>query len=219
MSRPSSVVAKAAARSRYSIISEVEFSLLRNVFLTQIAAVLVMMSASIVTARAQVPPLNDVATRRPPVAPVAAIGPELTGIWSGTAIHVQRSVEYRVVLEITAGIAQITYPESHCGGKLKRVGVSMEYAFFVEKLVRGPSDGGGRCTDGTVTVARTGENLAWAWFAVEPGAIEAAYGTLTRRAEVGEADAQLITGATGRAPQPRTAPRRYRARPTPLSGN
>ncbi len=55
------------------------------------------------------------------------------------------------------------------------------YAFFAEIITKGAVDKGGRCPDGTITVARAGNDLALFWF----GSIEAntivAYGTLSKK--------------------------------------
>jgi hypothetical protein len=68
-----------------------------------------------------------------------------------------------------------------CTGTLARVGASKSYVFFVEIITKGAVDKGGRCPDGTITVARAGNDLALFWF----GSIEAntivAYGTLSKK--------------------------------------
>ncbi len=67
--------------------------------------------------------------------------------------------------------------ESSCAS----VGASKSYVFFVEIITKGAVDKGGRCPDGTITVARAGNDLALFWF----GSIEAntivAYGTLSKK--------------------------------------
>jgi hypothetical protein len=73
------------------------------------------------------------------------------------------------------------YPEVNCGGKLTRLGASHSYTFFVEVITRGRTDKGGRCPDGTITVAPAGDNLGWAWFGVPQGDVIVAFGTLTRK--------------------------------------
>src|ERR1700680_175611 len=90
--------------------------------------------------------------------------PAIAGTWAGTVIQVQKSIEYSVTLEIGAGEAKISYPELRCGGKLSRIGSSGAYFFFMETITRGPADTNGRCTNGSITVARAGDHLAWAWF-------------------------------------------------------
>jgi hypothetical protein len=137
------------------------------------------MAASIVTVGAQTPPLN-----RPPAPPSArspVTGPAIAGTWSGTVIQVQSSIEYAVVLEITAQGAQTYYPELNCGGKLTRVGASTGYVFFVEMITRGAVDKAGRCSNGTVTVARAGDKLTWGWFGIVKGDVVVALGTLSRK--------------------------------------
>jgi hypothetical protein len=51
-----------------------------------------------------------------------------------------------------------------CTGRLTRVGSSKSYAFFIEIITKGRVEKGGRCPDGTITVARQGDSLALAWF-------------------------------------------------------
>ncbi len=81
----------------------------------------------------------------------------------------------------TANGAETDYPEVNCRGKLTRIGASRSYAFFVEVIALGRADKGGRCPDGTITVARAGDNLAWAWFGSVQGDVVVAFGTLTRK--------------------------------------
>ena len=77
--------------------------------------------------------------------------------------------------------AETTYPDLDCTGTLTRVGASKSYVFFVEIITKGAVDKGGRCPDGTITVARVGNDLALFWF----GSIESntivAYGTLSKK--------------------------------------
>ena len=78
-------------------------------------------------------------------------------------------------------VSETTYPDLDCTGTLTRVGASNSYVFFVEIITKGAVDKGGRCPDGTITVARAGNDLALFWF----GSIEAnmivAYGTLSKK--------------------------------------
>src|SRR5262249_45658440 len=82
---------------------------------------------------------------------------------------------------VLAWHAETTYPDLDCTGTLTRVGASKSYVFFVEIITKGAVDKGGRCPDGTITVARAGNDLALFWF----GSIEAntivAYGTLSKK--------------------------------------
>jgi hypothetical protein len=117
-------------------------------------------------------------------------GPAIAGTWSGTVIQVQSSIEYAVVLEITAHGGQTSYPELNCGAKLTRVGTSTSYVFFVETITRGPVDKNGRCSNGTVTVARAGDKLAWEWFGIVKRDAVVSLGTLARNP-----DGSLLIGA------------------------
>jgi hypothetical protein len=88
---------------------------------------------------------------------------------------------YKFELVIGPRGAETTYPDLDCTGTLTRVGTSKSYVFFVEIITKGAVDKGGRCPDGTITVARAGNDLVLFWF----GSIEAntivAYGTLSKK--------------------------------------
>jgi hypothetical protein len=138
----------------------------------------------------------------------------LAGTWVGTVIQVQKSIEYSVTLEIGAGEAKISYPELRCGGKLSRIGSSGDYSFFVETITRGPADDNGRCANGSITMARAGDNLAWAWFGLVNGEIIASYGMLSRKSSAQQGappaeEEQLITGTT----RPKRSPAKLPAPP------
>jgi hypothetical protein len=77
--------------------------------------------------------------------------------------------------------AQTRYPDLDCTGKLTRVGASKSYAFFVETITKGQVDKGGRCPDGTITVARQGDDLSLGWFGSVQGDTIIAYGTLKKK--------------------------------------
>jgi hypothetical protein len=107
--------------------------------------------------------------------------PDLVGTWSGTVTQVGGDSKYTVVLTLTRNAGQTDYPELSCGGKLMRIGASKDYLFFVEVIARGQAEKGGRCPDGTITVARAGDKLNWAWFGIPQGDVIIAFGTLTRK--------------------------------------
>ena len=179
-----------------------------SVFRITAAAVVAAMTGLTGTARAQnVPPTlegSSPTANMPPPAPVA-------GTWLGTVIQVQRSIEYGVSLEITAQKAEINYPGLNCGGTLKLVGASAKYVLFVETITRGPArDDDGLCSSGTITIARTGDKLAWAWFGLVKEELVTAYGWLTKQGEQG----QSITGATEPSP-PIPLPRERARRRSP----
>jgi hypothetical protein len=183
-----------------------------NTFRTCAAAMIAVVTASIITAYAQnAPPADESA----PLAPSVRLPAAIAGSWSGTAIQVQRSIEYAVSLEVTVRGAQINYPGLNCGGNLRRIGASAEYVFYVETITRGPVHDDGLCSNGTITMARAGDKLAWAWFGLVKGAIATADGLLTRQGESAPADGQSITGST--APSPLGLIPRRRARPKPAA--
>jgi hypothetical protein len=99
------------------------------------------------------------------------------------AVNSPRSAAKRPINSSVIGPrgAETTYPDLDCTGTLTRVGASKSYVFFVEIITKGAVDKGGRCPDGTITVARAGNDLALFWF----GSIEAntivAYGTLSKK--------------------------------------
>ena len=131
---------------------------------------------------AQTSSAGDLGPRTPAIRPPVT-GPAIAGNWSGTVLQIQRSIEYAVTLEITARGVQITYPELHCGGRLSRIGASRDYAFFVEMITGEPVDDDGRCSSGTITMARVGDNLAWGWFGLVKGEVVTAYGMLIRKSD------------------------------------
>jgi hypothetical protein len=108
-------------------------------------------------------------------------GPSVAGNWRGELTQVGSRTPYKLELVISARGAETKYPDLNCTGKLIRVGASKSYAFFIEVITKGAANKGGRCPDGTITLARTGDNLALLWF----GSIDAntiiAYGTLPRK--------------------------------------
>ena len=82
---------------------------------------------------------------------------------------------------LTAAGGESSYPELHCTGKLTRIGASRSYVFFIEVITQGQREKGGRCPDGTITVARQGDDLALGWFGSVQGTTVVAYGTLKKK--------------------------------------
>jgi hypothetical protein len=120
----------------------------------------------------------------PPAAARPAAGaPAVAGTWSGPVTQVGSESKYTVVLTLTAAGGESSYPELHCTGKLTRIGASRSYVFFIEVITQGQREKGGRCPDGSITVARAGDGLAWEWFGSVEGVAAIAYGTLTRKPE------------------------------------
>jgi hypothetical protein len=155
------------------------------------AVVLVLAICGIAPATAQFPPPPPLPTPPAEAQPVpgppkgkkapAPPGPSIAGDWSGQLTQVGSQTPYKFELVIGPRGAETRYPDLDCTGTLARVGASKSYVFFVEIITKGTVDKGGRCPDGTITVARAGNDLALFWF----GSIEAntivAYGTLSKK--------------------------------------
>ena len=152
------------------------------------AVVVLAMVAAIAPATAQFPPTPDEPQDPPPVgtpkgkkAPPPA-GPSIIGNWTGTLTQVGSSTPYKFEISITTrGGAETRYPDLDCIGKLNRAGSSKSYVFFVEVITKGQADKGGRCPDGTITVARQGNDLAVGWFGSIQESTVVAYGTLKKK--------------------------------------
>jgi len=151
------------------------------------AAALIMVAAA-VPAIAQFPPTPDDPQDNPPLAgtpknkntaPVA--GPSITGNWNGTLTQVGSTTPYKFELAISAKGAETRYPDLDCTGKLTRAGQSKSYVFFVEIITKGQAEKGGRCPDGTITVARQGNDLAVGWFGSIQESTVVAVGTLKKK--------------------------------------
>jgi hypothetical protein len=148
------------------------------------AVVLILAISVIAPATAQFPPGPD--DPQNPPAPKgnkasSSGGPNITGNWSGQLSQVGSQSTYQFELVINAKGAETKYPDLDCTGKLTRVGSSKTYAFFVEVITKGQVDKGGRCPDGTITVARQGDDLTLGWFGSVQGNTIVAYGTLKKK--------------------------------------
>jgi hypothetical protein len=140
--------------------------------------------AAIAPAIAQFPPPPD-EPQTPPVGTpkhkAAQAGPSVNGNWTGQLMQVGSSNPYKFEISITARGGETKYPELDCTGKLNRVGSSRSYVFFVEVITKGQAEKGGRCPDGTITVARQGNDLALGWFGSVQETTVVAYGTLKKK--------------------------------------
>ena len=105
----------------------------------------------------------------------------ITGTWIGQLTQVGSDAPHQFELAITASGARTRYPDLDCVGKLTRIGASKSYVFFVETITKGQADKGGRCPDGTVTVARQGNKLALRWFGSIQDEVVVASGTLSKK--------------------------------------
>jgi hypothetical protein len=150
-------------------------------------ALLLAMVATIVPASAQFPPTADDPQDNPPLAGTPKkkgappAGPTVLGNWAGQLSQVGSNTPYKFEISIKANGAETKYPDLDCTGKLNRVGQSKSYVFFVEIITKGQAEKGGRCPDGTITVARQGDDLALGWFGSIQGNTVVAYGTLKKK--------------------------------------
>lgn len=119
------------------------------------------------------------ATARKPAAPARPTS--INGTWTGQVSQVGSQSEYSVVLTINDRGAQTEYPELECSGRLTRVGASKGYTFYAETITKGQAEKGGRCVDGTITVGRAGDGLAYGWFGVAEGTAVIAHSTLSKK--------------------------------------
>jgi hypothetical protein len=153
----------------------------------RICAVTVILAAIAAPATAQFPPAPDdqqdraAGTSRKPAAPAGAAGPNINGSWSGEITQVGSQTPYKFELVISAKGAETKYPDLDCTGTLTRVGSSKSYAFFVEVITKGQVAKGGRCPDGTITITREGDGLAFGWFGSVEGNTIVAYGSLRKK--------------------------------------
>jgi hypothetical protein len=146
------------------------------------AALLLATAAVVAPATAQFPPAPE---DQPAAAKgkkgAATVSTSLNGNWSGELTQVGSQTPYKFELAINARGAETKYPNLDCTGKLTRVGSSKSYTFYVEAITKGQVDKGGRCPDGTVTLARQGNDLALGWFGSVQGTTVVAYGTLKKK--------------------------------------
>ena len=161
-------------------------------FLSCTVVLVLATAAAIAPAIAQFPPSPAPATPVPPAGappPAAAPkkkaatppGPSIAGNWSGQLTQVDNPAPYKFELAIGPKGAETKYPDLDCAGKLTRVGSSKSYVFFIEIVTKGGVEKGGRCPDGTITVARQGDDLALTWFGSVQGKTIVAYGTLSKK--------------------------------------
>jgi hypothetical protein len=106
---------------------------------------------------------------------------DITGTWIGQLTQVGSDTPHQFEIAISASGAETRYPDLDCVGKLTRIGSSKSYVFFVETITKGQADKGGRCPDGSVTVARQGYKLALRWFGSVQDDAVVAYGTLSKK--------------------------------------
>jgi len=158
-------------------------------FRTCAAVLFLTLLAAIAPAGAQFPPVPDDPSDTPPLvgtpktkktAPATA-GPSIAGNWTGQLTQVGSTTPYKFELLINAKGAETKYPDLDCAGKLNRAGSSKSYVFFIEVITKGQAEKGGRCPDGTITVARQGDDLTLGWFGSIQGTTVVAYGVLKKK--------------------------------------
>ena len=145
------------------------------------AALVLGTAAALTPATAQFPPAPEDQPAAKGKKGAAAAAPSMNGNWSGQLTQVGSQTPYKFELAINARGAETKYPDLDCTGKLTRVGSSKSYVFYVEAITKGAADKGGRCPDGTVTLARQGDDLAVGWFGAVQGTTVIAYGTLKKK--------------------------------------
>jgi hypothetical protein len=148
------------------------------------AVLFLVMAAAIAPATAQFPAAPDDApagSAKGKKGAAASAGPTINGNWAGELTQVGSQTPYKFELSINAKGAETKYPDLDCIGKLTRVGSSKTYTFFVEAITKGSADKGGRCPDGTMTIARQGDDLALGWFGTVQGTTVVAFGTLKKK--------------------------------------
>jgi len=145
------------------------------------AALVLGTAAALTPATAQFPPAPEDQPAAKGKKGAAAAAPSMNGNWSGQLTQVGSQTPYKFELAINARGAETKYPDLDCTGKLARVGSSKSCVFYVEAITKGAADKGGRCPDGTVTLARQGDDLAVGWFGAVQGTTVIAYGTLKKK--------------------------------------
>ena len=151
------------------------------------AAAFVLLVAATAPAAAQFSPTPDAEQTSPPVGKpkgkkaTLTSAPSIAGSWAGTLTQVGNETPYQFEMAITANSVETKYPDLDCTGKLNRVGSFKSYVYFFEVITKGRADKGGRCPDGTITVAPQGKDLAVGWFGSVQDATVVAYGTLNRK--------------------------------------
>jgi hypothetical protein len=108
-------------------------------------------------------------------------GPDINGTWVGELTQIGTTTPYKFEIAFTGRGMETKYPDLKCTGKLTRVGSSKSYAFFIELITQGHVDKGGRCPDGTITVARSADKLAVGWFGSVKENTIVAFGTLAKK--------------------------------------
>lgn len=160
----------------------------RQTALHAFAALVLAAAGAIAPASAQFPPTPDEQDTQPLAGtpkkrnpPSGGAGPNVLGTWTGQLTQVGSTTPYKFEVAINAKGGDVKYPDLDCVGKLTRIGQSKSYVFFVEIITKGQAEKGGRCPDGTITVARQGDDLALGWFGSIQDTTVVAFGTLKKK--------------------------------------
>ena len=117
----------------------------------------------------------------PAQTPPVVLPADLIGTWSGEVTQNEPPATYPVTLTLRADGGESDYPDQSCGGTLTPIVVQDGYLFLIETITRGKVEDGGECINGSLTVARAGDGLAFGWFGVYEGQTMVTYGRLTRK--------------------------------------
>ena len=147
-----------------------------------VATLAFVFASAIAPAAAQFPwSTSPTTSAKPP----SASGPNIIGNWAGQLTPGGSSTPINFELAVTTAGTETKYdtkyPDLDCTGKLRRTGASKTYAFFVEVITKGRADKGGKCRDGSVVIARQGDNLTMVWFGSFSDNITLAYGNLAKK--------------------------------------
>jgi hypothetical protein len=108
---------------------------------------------------------------------------DLAGSWTGPVTQVGRATPYTINITLAGKEGQTNYPDQNCTGKLTRVGVSGDYAFFTETITKGKFDPATKagCLDGSMTLQRDAGSIVMAWMTAHNDKAIVAYGSLVAK--------------------------------------
>lgn len=98
-------------------------------------------------------------------------------VWRGEVRQNSGDSNYTVIMELSDNGGQTNYPELKCGGSLTPVGQSGAYTFYIETITTRDST----CIDGSITVVKSSDTIAWGWVGVYQGQTFVAWSNLSRQ--------------------------------------
>src|ERR1700687_3630872 len=117
-----------------------------NAFRYYAATLVLGIAAAIAPAAAQLSfPWSTSPPPAPAAKPATPLGPNIIGNWAGQLTPGGDATAINFELTVTALGADTKYPDLDCTGKLRRLGSSKSFVFFVEIIAKGRADKGGRC--------------------------------------------------------------------------